>query len=360
MAEVVLHQVKKAYKKGAYVIHEINVTIPDGEFCVLLGPSGCGKSTVLRMIAGLEEITEGVISIDGRVVNNVSPKERDIAMVFQSYALYPHKTVYENIRYPLKVRKIPAAEQKTLIEEAVAMLNIGHLLGRYPRELSGGERQRVAVGRAIVRKPKVYLFDEPLSNLDAKLRNSMRTELRLLQKKLGITFIYVTHDQVEAMTMGDRIILIHKGLAQQVGTPLEVYNYPVNRFVGAFLGNPPMNFVNLTKVNKFRFGTFTPPEAYCKGQDSLILGIRPERLSFGEQEASGRLDAELVLGETIGKEYQYHVKPIGLEVVSPSFIVSSPDRIEAREGAKVNISFRLDSLRLFEDSEQGLCLWQGK
>ncbi len=243
MAEVVLIDICKRYDSGALAVDRFSLTVKDGEFLVLVGPSGCGKSTTLRMIAGLEEITSGEIMIDGRLVNSVAPKDRDIAMVFQNYALYPHMTVFENMAFGLRLRRLPKREIAARVQEAVEILGLGDLLKRLPKQLSGGQRQRVAVGRAIVRKPKVFLFDEPLSNLDAKMRVEMRGELNRLHRRLGATMIYVTHDQVEAMTMGDRIVVMDRGLIQQVAPPLEVYRCPANLFVAGFIGTPAMNLL---------------------------------------------------------------------------------------------------------------------
>ena len=243
MAEVILKNVRKVYDKDVVAVENANIEIKDKEFVVLVGPSGCGKSTTLRMIAGLEEITGGEISIDGTIVNDVPPKDRDIAMVFQNYALYPHMNVYQNMAFGLKLRKYAKAEIEARVQEAADILGIQDLLERKPKALSGGQRQRVAVGRAIVRKPKVFLFDEPLSNLDAKLRVQMRTEISKLHTRLGATMVYVTHDQVEAMTMGDRIVVMRDGLIQQIDKPLHLYNKPVNQFVAGFIGSPSMNFI---------------------------------------------------------------------------------------------------------------------
>lgn len=243
MAEVTLKNVSKEYEGHVVAVKDVNLEIKDKEFAVLVGPSGCGKSTTLRMIAGLEEITEGEIAIDGRVVNNVQPKDRDIAMVFQNYALYPHMTVEENMSFGLKLRKIPKKEIKQRMMEAAEVLHLTDLLQRKPKALSGGQRQRVAIGRVIVRKPKVFLFDEPLSNLDAKLRVQMRAELIKLHAKLQVTSIYVTHDQIEAMTMGTKIVVMNNKVVQQIGTPLDVYKHPMNNFVAGFIGTPPMNFI---------------------------------------------------------------------------------------------------------------------
>ena len=242
MGEVSVDNVRKSY--GAVeVIHGISVDIKDGEFVVLVGPSGCGKSTLLRMIAGLEAITAGTIAIGGRVVNGVEPKDRDIAMVFQTYALYPHMTVERNMGFSLRLKRISKAEVRERVRAAAEILGLEPYLKRYPRQLSGGQRQRVAMGRAIVRDPQVFLFDEPLSNLDAKLRVQMRTEIKLLHQRLHSTSVYVTHDQVEAMTMADKIVVMRDGYVEQAGTPLELYDYPVNRFVGGFIGSPAMNFL---------------------------------------------------------------------------------------------------------------------
>src|SRR6186713_2706379 len=242
MADIDLRNVKKSYTKGVPVIHGVTTTIADGEFIVIVGPSGCGKSTLLRMIAGLETITEGEIAIAGKVVNRVEPKDRNIAMVFQNYALYPHMTVYENMSYGLRIRRMPPEEINERVQRAAKILELGPLLQRKPRELSGGQKQRVAVGRAIVREPAAFLFDEPLSNLDAKLRVTTRAELKRLHRRLKTTTIYVTHDQEEAMTLGDRIVVMKDGVIQQADTPLNTYNFPANRFVAGFIGMPPMNF----------------------------------------------------------------------------------------------------------------------
>ncbi len=244
MAEVTLDKIAKTYPNGFKAVMDANLKVEDKEFVVLLGPSGCGKTTTLRMIAGLEEITEGTIKIGGRVVNDVEPKDRDIAMVFQNYALYPHMTVYENMAFGLKLRKTPKPEIEQRVKEAARILGIEQLLDRKPKQLSGGQRQRVAVGRAIVRNPKVFLFDEPLSNLDAKLRVQMRAELKRLHQNLQATIIYVTHDQVEAMTMADKIVIMKDGIIQQIGDPYSVYFEPKNKFVAGFIGTPAMNFIN--------------------------------------------------------------------------------------------------------------------
>ena len=248
MSEVVLKNLKKVYDNKVTAVHDVNLEIKDKEFIVLVGPSGCGKSTTLRMVAGLEEISDGELYIDGKKMNDVAPKDRDIAMVFQSYALYPHMTVYENMAFALKLRKTPKAEIDKKVREVAAILDITEYLKRKPKALSGGQRQRVVIGRAMVRDPKVFLMDEPLSNLDAKLRNQMRAEIIKLRQRINTTFMYVTHDQTEAMTLGDRIVIMKDGLVNQIGTPQEVFNKPVNLFVAGFIGMPVMNFFDNCKL----------------------------------------------------------------------------------------------------------------
>ncbi len=300
MAELVLKNIYKKYPGGVVAVSDFNLHIKDKEFVIMVGPSGCGKSTTLRMVAGLEEITSGELYIGDKLVNDIAPKDRDIAMVFQNYALYPHMTVFENMALGLKLRKTPKEEIKRRVEEAARILDIEHLLDRKPKALSGGQRQRVALGRAIVREPKVFLLDEPLSNLDAKLRAQMRTELSKLHKRLETTFIYVTHDQTEAMTMGDRIVVMKDGFIQQVDTPQRLYDLPCNMFVAGFIGSPQMNFIEsviLKKDGKFfvEFGTedtkttrgvkYQIPLPESKNKDGIlenyvgkevIMGIRPE------------------------------------------------------------------------------------
>lgn len=297
MAEIRLEKISKIYDGNVKAVDKANFKIHDKEFVVLVGPSGCGKSTTLRMIAGLEDISEGELYIDDELMNNVSPKDRNIAMVFQNYALYPHMSVFENMAFGLKLRKFPKVEIKKRVQEAAEILGIVDLLDRKPKALSGGQRQRVAVGRAIVRKPKVFLFDEPLSNLDAKLRVLMRTEISKLHKKLGVTMIYVTHDQTEAMTMGDRIVIMKDGFVQQIDTPLNLYNKPVNKFVAGFIGSPAMNFIEGSLVNnngvlfesneksfntKFTSSYFT--ELANHVGNKAILGIRPEDIKIASKE----------------------------------------------------------------------------
>ena len=318
MAEVILKNVRKVYDKDVVAVENANIEIEDQEFVVLVGPSGCGKSTTLRMIAGLEEITAGEISIDGTIVNDVPPKDRDIAMVFQNYALYPHMNVYQNMAFGLKLRKYPKDEIEARVQEAADILGIQDLLERKPKALSGGQRQRVAVGRAIVRKPKVFLFDEPLSNLDAKLRVQMRTEISKLHTRLGATMVYVTHDQVEAMTMGDRIVVMRDGLIQQIDKPLHLYNKPVNQFVAGFIGSPSMNFIR-GKLSAngsglvFDEGNVQLALPTDHGQQlgrylgrEVTLGIRPEDIhdpdTIGRNVATVEIAAKVEVVEPMGNE----------------------------------------------------------
>ena len=313
MAEVELKNIVKVYDGDVRAVDDANITIHDKEFVIFVGPSGCGKSTTLRMIAGLEDISGGDLLIDGKLVNDVPPKDRDIAMVFQNYALYPHMTVYENMAFGLKMRKLPKAEIDKRVREAARVLDIENLLERRPKQLSGGQRQRVAVGRAIVRDPKVFLFDEPLSNLDAKLRVQMRAELIELHDRLKATMIYVTHDQVEAMTMGDKIVVMKDGKIQQIGSPLFLYNHPINRFVAGFLGTPPMNFVDVKVVEEggvlmIDEGSFklTATNTQCTQLKpyvgkNVLLGIRPEDLPCAEHTGGG-ITARVTVVEPLGAD----------------------------------------------------------
>ena len=283
MAQIVLKDVKKSYTKGVMVIHGVDVTIADGEFIVIVGPSGCGKSTLLRMIAGLEQITAGTISIAGGVVNDVEPKDRNIAMVFQNYALYPHMTVYENMSYGLRIRRMSKAEIDQRVQRAAKILELGQLLARKPRELSGGQRQRVAMGRAIVREPAAFLFDEPLSNLDAKLRVQMRLEIQKLHRDLRTTSIFVTHDQVEAMTLADRMIVMNLGVVEQIGRPIDVYDDPASLFVAGFIGSPAMNFLPGRRAgDEVDVGEGVrvplPEELRGRAGEAVTVGVRPEHL----------------------------------------------------------------------------------
>ncbi|MEM7472334.1 MAG: sn-glycerol-3-phosphate ABC transporter ATP-binding protein UgpC [Pseudomonadota bacterium] len=311
MSGVSLSNIVKAY--GALqVVHGIDLDVAEKEFVVLVGPSGCGKSTTLRMIAGLEEITEGELSIDGRFVNRVAPKDRDVAMVFQNYALYPHLNVADNMAFGLRIRRMPKNQIKTTIAETAEILGLTDYLERRPADLSGGQRQRVAMGRAIVRHPKVFLFDEPLSNLDAKLRTQMRAEIKRLHNRLGVTSIYVTHDQVEAMTLADRIVVMNDGRIEQVGTPMELFNNPANTFVAGFLGSPPMNQVRgvMTQTGaKIGGAEVALPGARPSdaGRD-VIVGVRPEHVTLEQGADSTALPIELDLVEPLGSEALLHAR----------------------------------------------------
>jgi multiple sugar transport system ATP-binding protein len=319
MASVAIRDVRKAFGT-IRVIHGVDVTIANGEFVVLVGPSGCGKSTLLRMIAGLENISAGQIYIGDRVVNDLPPKERDVAMVFQNYALYPHMTVAANMAFSMKLRGAPKAEIETRVKRAADILGLGPYLERFPRQLSGGQRQRVAMGRAIVRDPQVFLFDEPLSNLDAKLRVQMRTEIKELHQRLKTTTVYVTHDQIEAMTMADKIVVMHEGLVEQIGAPLELYDKPQNLFVAGFIGSPAMNFLSGTiRANgALEFdgpgGSRLPLAAAPVGSDgrSAIYGVRPEHFEVADDGA----EAIVQVVEPTGSEIQIVAKLGGVEVVA--------------------------------------------
>ena len=315
MATVEIKNLTKVYDGNIKAVDSINIDIQDREFVVLVGPSGCGKSTTLRMVAGLEDVTSGELYIDKKIVNDVPPKDRDIAMVFQNYALYPHMTVYDNMAFGLKIRKFPKAEIEQRVREAAKILDIEELLDRKPKALSGGQRQRVAVGRAIVRKPKVFLFDEPLSNLDAKLRVQMRAEISSLHSRLKATMIYVTHDQVEAMTMADKIVVMKFGIIQQIGSPLELYNQPANKFVAGFIGSPPMNFFNVKISQKGDDFYATEDTFKLKLDESLkvllkdyngkdvFLGIRPENLDYVPEAIEDvSIPTEVLVVEPLGAE----------------------------------------------------------
>ena len=327
MAAIQLKNVVKRYghgKQELQVIHGVNADVADREFIVIVGPSGCGKSTLLRMVAGLEEVSGGEIWIGGRVVNDLEPAERDIAMVFQNYALYPHMTVFDNMAYGLKIRKMPIPEIKTRVDKAAAILELGHLLARKPRELSGGQRQRVAMGRAIVRQPQVFLFDEPLSNLDAKLRAQTRLEIQKLHRELGITSLFVTHDQVEAMTLAQRMIVMNAGVMEQFGTPEEVYHRPASTFVASFIGSPPMNL--LKNAPGARAGT--------------ILGIRPEHMDVGH--TGWELRVETV--ELLGAERLIYAR-VGGEPVIVRVEEGGPS---PAPGSTIHIAPREDRLHWFD------------
>ena len=314
MSAVSLRGVRKSFG-STEVVHGVDISIADGEFCVLVGPSGCGKSTLLRMIAGLEEISAGEIAIGARVVNVLRPKERDIAMVFQNYALYPHMTVYDNMAFSLKLAGVPKDEAAQRVADASQILGLNDYLQRYPRQLSGGQRQRVAMGRAIVRKPQVFLFDEPLSNLDAKLRVAMRTEIKALHQRLTTTSVYVTHDQIEAMTMADRIVVMNAGRVEQIGSPLELYDDPANLFVAGFIGSPAMNFLK-GRLNGSAVavgnGISLPVKTRLESGRDVLVGVRPEHLVV----APDGVPAEVVVVEPTGADTQIFCKLAGTDVTA--------------------------------------------
>ena len=346
MAAVEIRDVRKAFGH-VKVIHGVNIEIGDGEFVILVGPSGCGKSTLLRMIAGLETITAGEIRIGDRVVNNVPPKERDIAMVFQNYALYPHMTVRDNMAFALKLKRAPKAEIEARVKPAAEILGLTPLLDRYPRELSGGQRQRVAMGRAIVRDPQVFLFDEPLSNLDAKLRVAMRAEIKELHQRLGTTTVYVTHDQIEAMTMADKIVVMHDGIVEQIGAPLDLYDRPDNLFVAGFIGSPAMNMLTGTlAVNghaafKTQDGMILPisGEPRASSGQKVIYGVRPEHFLLTD----AGVPAEVVVLEPTGSETQAQLR-IGSQEITGVF----RERLTARPGETIRILPQPDLVHLFD------------
>ena len=360
MAGLTLKHIKKIYDNQVVAVEDFCMDIADKEFIVLVGPSGCGKSTVLRMIAGLEEITEGELYIDGQYMNDVEPKDRDISMVFQNYALFPHMTVYYNIAFGLKRRKVPKNEIDKKVREAAEILQISELLQRKPKALSGGQRQRVAIGRAIVRQPKVYLMDEPLSNLDAKLRNQMRSELKKLHKQMNTTFIYVTHDQTEAMTLGDRIVVMKKGHIQQIGTPHEVFDHPRNLFVASFIGTPQMNFIDVMLVLEngmptARIGAWHIPLELpmdirlTEGEERpAVLGIRPEYVEIDEPDG---IPAPVTMQELMGSTVQLHLALGGAELIAMvpvAFADTLPDQEEFDEPVSVRVTLPGNHIQLFD------------
>ena len=389
MGAIEISNVGKVYPNGTRALEDVNITIDDGEFVVLVGPSGCGKTTLLRMVAGLEDITEGTIEIADKVVNEVAPKDRDIAMVFQNYALYPHMSVYDNMAFSLKLRKLPKDEIDSKVRDAAKTLEIDELLERKPKALSGGQRQRVAMGRAIVRNPQAFLMDEPLSNLDAKLRVQMRAELGQLHSQLQTTTLYVTHDQVEAMTMGDRVAVIRKGVLQQIDTPREIYLYPKNIFVAGFIGSPSMNFVYATvspsgKSFKIKIGdgelkTPTAPEALADFKDKeIVLGIRPEAFEdsvYAGKEFTEDFPVEITLLEQLGSDSYIHfykdIKPVQTEAIEEiladegedisvlgtetKFIARINPNATVEEGQKINLKIDPTKLHYF-DPETGLAI----
>ena len=385
MAEVVLKNIKKVYplqenKKGLFgkkketnkkstnlqitdegvvAVQDFNIDIKDNEFIVLVGPSGCGKSTTLRMVAGLEDISGGELYIDGKLCNDVEPKDRDISMVFQSYALYPHLTVYDNIAFPLTIKKYPKDEIDKKVKEAAKTLDITQYLDRKPKNLSGGQRQRVAIGRAIVRNPKVLLMDEPLSNLDAKLRNQMRAEIIKLRQKINTTFIYVTHDQVEAMTLGDRIVVMKDGFVQQIGTPQEVFDHPANLFVSGFIGTPQMNYFDAKLVIKngsyfvdvddqeFELSKEKQDRLKAKGvkEQDITLGVRPDHMVLSEK----GIRAKVEVSELMGTSVHLHVTALGRDVIA---IVPTEGRKVELAGREIHLSFSGNVANLFSKEDE--------
>lgn len=367
MGSVKLENVRKTFENNVTVVHDVNLFIDDKEFVVLVGPSGCGKSTTLRMIAGLEEISGGTISIDDVVVNDMPPKDRDIAMVFQNYALYPHMNVFENLAFGLKLRKHNKEEIKQRVSKAADILGIGNLIDRKPKALSGGQRQRVALGRAIVRQPKVFLFDEPLSNLDANLRVQMRTEISKLHHRLETTMIYVTHDQVEAMSMGDRIVVMKDGYIHQVDTPLNIYNTPTNKFVASFIGSPTMNFINgvITADGGLRYQSVNKtlnlviPEnlrnklaTYSKAE--IILGIRPEHIHSQTQIVGSSLatvNGQIDVIETVGNEMFVYFALAGGNTKEP-FVARIPPDSRLKVGGTFPLYFDTSKLHFFQKNNE--------
>ncbi|MBO7675445.1 MAG: sn-glycerol-3-phosphate ABC transporter ATP-binding protein UgpC [Atopobiaceae bacterium] len=366
MSEVILKDIKKVYENGYVGTHDVNISIKDKEFIVLVGPSGCGKSTTLRMVAGLEEITDGELYIDGKLMNDVAPKDRDIAMVFQSYALYPQMTVYQNMAFSLELRKLPKSEIDAKVREAAEILDITQYLDRKPAALSGGQRQRVAIGRAMVRDPKVFLMDEPLSNLDAKLRNQMRAEIIKLRQRINTTFMYVTHDQTEAMTLGDRILIMKDGYVNQIGTPQDVFNKPVNLFVAGFIGMPVMNFfddchlllengVYFAEIRgvRYKLSDFQQKALAQNGQAAcdIVAGIRPQHITVGE----GELKAKIEVSEMMGSEYNIHARSNADEVV---MVIPTVDiATDVSMGSTVNFTTRPNLIQLFDKTTGNNLIW---
>ena len=369
MASVKLTNVKKIYGKDTVAVQEFNLDIADKEFIVFVGPSGCGKSTTLRMIAGLEEISEGTVEIDGVVVNDLQPRDRDIAMVFQNYALYPHLSVFENMAFSLRLKKVPQDEVYARVTNAAEILGITEYLTRKPRALSGGQRQRVAIGRAMVRDSKVFLMDEPLSNLDAKLRNQMRAEIILLRKKIDTTFIYVTHDQTEAMTLGDRIVIMKDGYIQQVGTPTQVFDMPLNLFVAEFIGAPKMNTFKTNLVCEDGKYYVTPYGAKIevtgdkadmlasKNIDSreIILGVRPEHITLTDAGNPSAIPCTIQVNEMMGSELHLHVLVEGgdkLIVRIPTVSLTDEERNYLVYGSTIYVSFEGKVMHFFDPSTE--------
>ncbi len=369
MASVKLTNVKKIYGKDTVAVQEFNLDIADKEFIVFVGPSGCGKSTTLRMIAGLEEISEGTVEIDGVVVNDLQPRDRDIAMVFQNYALYPHLSVFENMAFSLRLKKVPQDEVYERVTKAAEILGITEYLTRKPRALSGGQRQRVAIGRAMVRDSKVFLMDEPLSNLDAKLRNQMRAEIILLRKKIDTTFIYVTHDQTEAMTLGDRIVIMKDGYIQQVGTPTQVFDMPLNLFVAEFIGAPKMNTFKTNLVCEGGKYYVTPYGAKIEvtgdkadmlaakkvGTGEIVLGVRPEHITLSQKGDPSAIPCTIQVNEMMGSELHLHVVVEGgdkLIVRIPTVSLTDAERNNLVYGSTIYVSFEGKVMHFFDPTTE--------
>ena len=366
MSEVILKGIKKIYDGGVTAVHDVNLHIQDKEFIVLVGPSGCGKSTTLRMVAGLEEISEGELYIDGKICNNIEPKDRDIAMVFQSYALYPHMTVRDNLGFALKLQKMPKAEIRKKVEEVAATLDITQYLDRKPKALSGGQRQRVAIGRAMVRDPKVFLMVEPLSNLDAKLRNEMRAEIIKLRSRINTTFMYVTHDQTEAMTLADRIVIMKDGYVNQIGTPQELFAKPVNQFVAGFIGMPVMNFFAGCKLLleggkyyaeirgvKFLLDEFQ--QKALKQRDEkpreIVCGVRPQHITVGE----GDLTAKVEVSELLGTEFNLHARSNQDNIV---MVIPTMDlKADVSMGTTIHFTVQPKLIQLFDKDTSNNLIW---
>ena len=369
MAEVIIKGLKKVYDNEVTAVHDVNIDIKDKEFIVLVGPSGCGKSTTLRMVAGLEDISDGELYIDGKLMNDISPKDRDIAMVFQSYALYPHMTVRENMAFAMKLKKAKPDEIDKKVNEVAEILDITQYLERRPKALSGGQRQRVAIGRAMVRDPKVFLMDEPLSNLDAKLRNQMRAEIIKLRQRINTTFMYVTHDQTEAMTLGDRIVIMKDGYVNQIGTPRDVFNKPVNLFVAGFIGMPVMNFFEGCRLLleggkyyaeirgvKFELSDFQQKALKHNGQApcDIIAGIRPQHIRVG----SGELTAVIEVSELLGSEYNLHARSGDDEVVMVIPTIGLEEDVSM--GSKVHFDVMPELIQLFDKETGKNLIWYDK
>ena len=368
MAKVELKSITKVYDGGVRAVENANIVVEDKEFVVFVGPSGCGKSTTLRMVAGLEEITEGELYIDGELMNDVPPKDRNIAMVFQNYALYPHMSVYENMAFGLRIKKVPKDEIDRRVREAAKILDIEKLLDRKPKALSGGQRQRVAVGRAIVRNPKVFLFDEPLSNLDAKLRVQMRAELSGLHLKLNATMIYVTHDQVEAMTMANKIVVMKDGRVQQTGSPLYLYNHPENKFVAGFIGSPPMNFLTVRveedggtivlDEGSFKIKPDAGHAEYLKNYvgKEIFFGIRPEDLIFAETASSNSFPVQVTVVEPLGADIH-----LWLKTATQPLVARTEPNHEFKVDDSVRFTPRMEKARYFDkDTELAIIPGPGR